>query len=271
MEKRPRSVRLPRRTPRSPNLRPSRLTPDLRTQFDRLLITWTDPERRRRRRVPVRWEKLSAELAKRGAQRDKIILKYERRYGDGHFKDRQNRLAEMLEWLGEEGADFTAVLSALRQARVARREALAVGREADFLRLLADHQRIVPNLRQWVAKARGSYTALIAADSPVAFEAVDILIGRASAPLWLNHREVLDTLAALLDDDPTQVLRLTGRTRRARAGRQAEPWLAAARQEIRTAGVPDGGDDELFVIVGLVRYQPPSKTQFKAPISTGEN
>lgn len=272
MKTRRRAARLPERAPASsPRSRPSLLTSDLRKQFDKLLITWTDPERRRRRRVPVRWEKLSAELGRRGAKRDEIILKYERRYGDGHYKDRQERLNEMLEWLGQEGVDFTVVLSTLRRARVERHAALAVGREADFLRLLADHQVNVRHLRHWVAKARGSYAALIVADSPVAFEAVDFLIDRAIAPSWLNHKKILDDVAALLDDDPTQALALTGPTRRAKAGRQAEPWLAAARRELRKAGVPVGGEDELFIVVGLVRYQPPSKTQIKAPISADEN
>ena len=247
----------PKRRPRpqGPKLSPapgsdrSRLSPELRNQFHRLLLTWSDQSRGRR----VPWRELSTRLDKEWADREKVFLEFEERFGIGHYDDRRRRLDATLDALdGEPHVDFPAILAALWEARETRMEATREGREIDFRRMISAHQRLIKDLRHRLHQSEESYLTLLDYHGPGASEALDALYD------WEKFLDLINRLRRLrwgLEHDPLFEADAAGPLRRSKAGRRSTPWLVHLRAQLRHAGVDDP-EDTLLIAAGLVPYPP---------------
>lgn len=228
------------------------LTPELRQRFYRLLFTWHFADRRRHQDVAVPWDALAERLQKEWATREQVFLEYERRFGDGHYDDRQRRLDETLDWLDKEiRADLPAVFNALLRARRDRGQEQRLGWEIDFRRLLLKHHRRVKGLQDQATKARQSYLQILWHEPALAVDALEDL-----TPVSLDIARALDELLRKLDLDPFKNVRVQGPYRRPKAGNQPEPWLQRVRDELARAGVPNDPEDQLLIAVGLLPYRP---------------
>jgi hypothetical protein len=191
-------------------------------------------------------------ITKEWANREKVLIEFERRFGIGYYDDRRHRLDEMLDALDRDSrVDLDAVLAALWQAREARVDAMRKGTEIDFRRMVASHQRLIKATRNLLLKAEDSYLTFLEYSGPGASTALD----------WLHDFEhsldLVETLKRLrkgLEDDPLRKIDSAGPFRRPQTGRQFAPWLLQVRERLGAAGVDDP-EDTLLIAAGLVQYR----------------
>ena len=233
----------------------TRLTPQLRQGFHRLLRTWMYPDLRKSKSPKNLWPVVLRMLRRKWGDRERIFDQAERRYGIGHYDDRKKRLEETIGWLEQdEKADIGAVYLALKRARGERARETRKGKTTDFRRLLLRHQTAHRNLWMWAIKARESYLRTVLADNLLGFEALDRLDELVNGPLSVV--DAIDRLLVSIQDDPIPQLKIEGPPRRSDAGHQPAPWLPRVRRELIRAGVPEGTEDELLIAVALIPYRP---------------
>lgn len=196
---------------------PSSLSPDLRDRLDNLPFTWPLRQARGEVTACTTIEPCPADWQQR----------FEDQYGDGSYADNRSTLFDWVGRLDAQGADLEVVITALTRVRRTERTHLLEMRARPLLRHF-DTRR---------ARIRRDVVELYRALDP------DGLITDAHATAVIDRDPLLN---------PDNRVFPAGDQRLERTGPPARPWVDEARAELKAAGVPERGQQELLIAVGLI-------------------
>ncbi len=179
------------------------------------------------------------------AERWRLQLALERKYGDGRFEERRAHLDTILRDLERRPVKLSVVYSVLDEARRAQFRETLVWRHIDQRRERTKNEAIAfRHLHKWVTKLKPFF--LDEPDFPSPEDRLD----------WHRTLSALETLeafsaAALAEPGTSEKLR------RSRRGRPRAEWVHDARRQLREAGVAKEDDrEDLLGLAGLVARRP---------------
>jgi len=219
---------------------PSGLTPQLRAEFDTLLLTWVW--------MPLKYTRYQDRP--RPAHLPTTMPEWEEQFGVGYYAERKTLLDDTLTFLDRRGkTDFPAVLAAVDSAKSEEVLALFQSRGLDQAREWETERRLVyEQLSEWLQRGRAyCYATMIAGHKPWTKKTHAGLLKRIEDLLKALHPAALNAFTV-----PWLPPGSTGR--RSRRGQSGKPWNALLAKRLTRAGVPDEHQKPFFVAAGLVRY-----------------